>query len=176
MSKKLAFSKLNAKINTQTQILSFNDQEIEVKQYLPIEEKMEMIDNIVNFSQNTHYQYFNPGFIDMIATLEIVFNYSNLSFTENQLKDKIKLYDILMSSGLAQAIANAIPYEELNSIDTILEKTLDNIYKHNNSVLGILEAIAEDYEEQDLNASEVQRKMANPEVVGMLKKVVSNLG
>ena len=176
MSKKLAFSKLNAKINTEIKTVTFNNQEIEVKQYLPIEEKMSLIDNVVSYSQNTHYQYFNPGLIDVITTLEIVFNYSNLSFTEKVLEDKIKLYDILMSTGLAQLIANAIPYEELNSIDVILEKTLDNIYKHNNSLLGVLEAIAEDYEEQDLNASEVQRKMANPEVVGMLKKVVSNLG
>ena len=176
MSKKLAFSKLNAKINIEEKSFIFNNQEVFVKQYLPIEEKMGIIDNIVTFSQNTHYRYFNPGFIDMIATLEIVFNYSNLSFTEKQLEDKVKLYDLLMSSGLAQQIANTIPYEELNSIDVILEKTLDNIYKHNNSALGLLEAVAEDYKEQDLNASEVQSKMANPEVVSMLKNVIANLG
>ena len=40
---KLAFTKLGLKPNNEISIVEFNGQTIEVKQYLPVEEKLELI-------------------------------------------------------------------------------------------------------------------------------------
>ena len=40
---KVAFSKLGLKINNDVKTVVFNEQTIEVKQYLPIEEKLNLI-------------------------------------------------------------------------------------------------------------------------------------
>ena len=47
---KLPFSKLNIKANTNILTLGIGDIEVEVKEYLPIEEKLNLISRIVNQS------------------------------------------------------------------------------------------------------------------------------
>lgn len=40
---KLSFNKLNLKVNTAISEIQYNDQSIEIKEYLPVNEKLEMI-------------------------------------------------------------------------------------------------------------------------------------
>ena len=40
---KLAFSKLSLKVNNDVKTINFNEQTIEVKQYLPVNDKLELI-------------------------------------------------------------------------------------------------------------------------------------
>ena len=54
--------------------------EFEVKKYLPIEEKMEMISNIINQSVDDN-GFYNPMRIKIFTTLEVIYAYTNLNFT-----------------------------------------------------------------------------------------------
>ena len=45
---KPTFSKLGIKINTNVNTAIINGQEIEVKQYLPVQQKLELIGNAIN--------------------------------------------------------------------------------------------------------------------------------
>ena len=45
---KVAFSKLGLKVNQDIKTIEFNGQNIEVKQYLPIQDKLRLISNIIN--------------------------------------------------------------------------------------------------------------------------------
>ena len=56
---KLPFSKLNIKANTNISTLGIGDIEIEVKEYLPIEEKLNLISRIVNQSVDDN-GFYNP--------------------------------------------------------------------------------------------------------------------
>jgi hypothetical protein len=61
---KVAFSKLEAKVNTKLNVISFvnskgEEVSYEVKYYLPIEEKLTMISNIINQSIDDN-GYYNP--------------------------------------------------------------------------------------------------------------------
>ena len=47
---KIAFTKLGLKPNKEIKTITWGDQEIEIKQYLSANEKLEMISNVINLS------------------------------------------------------------------------------------------------------------------------------
>jgi hypothetical protein len=49
---KVSLTKLGLKVNQDIKTISFNGQEIEVKQYLPVNEKLILIGNIINASHD----------------------------------------------------------------------------------------------------------------------------
>jgi hypothetical protein len=49
---KIGFTKLGLKQNNEIQIVEFNGQNIEVKQYLPVDEKLELITNVLELSHD----------------------------------------------------------------------------------------------------------------------------
>ena len=46
---KVAFSKLGVKTNQEVKTITWNDQTIEVKQYLPVNNKLELASRVINF-------------------------------------------------------------------------------------------------------------------------------
>jgi hypothetical protein len=69
---KISFNKLGAKTNTEVKNVVFNEQTIEVKQYLPLKDKMNIVDRIVEKAIATSERYYNPGEITFLQTLEIL--------------------------------------------------------------------------------------------------------
>jgi hypothetical protein len=54
--------------------------------------------------------------------------------------------------------------------------TIKNIYDYRNSVLGILDAVKNDYSNLNLDASDIQAKLADPENMELLRDVLNKLG
>ena len=172
---KLAFTKLGLSKNQEVKIVEFNGQDIEVKQYLPVNEKFEVISNIINHSADDN-NFANPIKINVFTVLEIINFYTNISFTEKQREDPAKLYDLIISNNLAKTITGAIPQVELDELMSGIKDSVEAIYKYKNSAMGIMEAISTDYSNLDFNASEIQSKLADPENMNFLKDVLSKLG
>ena len=100
---KPTFAKLKLARNNSVKVVTFNNIEIEVKQYLPINEKLQLISNVINAAADEN-NFSNPIKEDLFGTLEIIYAYTNLGFTEKQKEDPAKLYDDMISSGFADAI------------------------------------------------------------------------
>lgn len=172
---KISFAKLGLKTNQDIKTIKFNDLEIEVKQYLPVNEKLELISNVINLSADEN-NFANPVKISIFTTLEIVEAYTNINFTEKQKEDPSKLYDILISSGLTKEIINAIPEEEYYEVLNGVSDSVDAVYSYKNSVFGILDAISQDYSALNLDAKNIQASLADPENMAFLKQVLTKLG
>lgn len=172
---KVSLTKLGLKVNQEVKNIEFNEQIIEVKQYLPINDKLELISNVINASADNN-NFANPVKISVFSTLEIFYAYTNINFTEKQKEDPTKLYDTLISSGLVAAVANAIPEAEYHEIMRGIADSINAVYTYRNSVLGILEAVSQDYEGLNLDASAIQSKLADPENMALLKQVLTKLG
>lgn len=172
---KLAYSKLNLKPDVATVSMPWGDYEVEVRKYLPLEDKVEMISRIVNQSVDDN-GFYNPLRVNLYLTLEVVYAYTNLSFTEKQKENPFKLYDSLVSSGFVAGLMAMMNETELDEVRNFTYEVIDNIYHFKNSVLGILETISTDYSNLDLNASEIQKKLADPENLELLKGVLTKLG
>ena len=172
---KIAFSKLNAKTNQQVNTVTYNNCEIEVKEYLPISEKMDLVNEIVVDAVSLNENYYNPGMIEVWMILKLIQYYSNISFTEKQLADKDKLYDSVVSSKLAKTIIEKIEDEELNAVQELVYSALKNVYSYNNSILGILQAVKEGYTEQDMNMDDLKDKISGLDLQE-LTDIVKSLG
>lgn len=112
----------------------------------------------------------------MITDLEILYAYTNLSFTEKQKEDICKLYDLLVCGGVFEVVEKAIPHAELEAVRSGIRTMTYAIYEQKNSVLGILETITTDYSNLDLDATAIQEKLANPENLELLKGIMTKLG
>jgi hypothetical protein len=172
---KVAFTKLGLKLDKEVKTINWNDQEIEIKQYLPANEKLDMISRIINMSADD-MKFYNVGKLEIFMTLELIYEYSNINFTDKQKEDVCKLYDMLVSSGLCKAIMGIIPNEEIEWIDNVLMNTINSIYSYQNSAIGILDSITQDYTNLDLEASTIQQKLADPENLELLKGIMTRLG
>lgn len=172
---KLAYSKLGIKTSQEIKTITFNDQLIEVKQYLPIEDKLKIVENVLNYSAEDK-RFYNTGKIEVFLTLEVFYNYTNITFTDKQKENQPKLYDNLNTSGLMAAVIEAIPEQEFLFLYKLTNGIVESIYKYNNSVMGILDTISQDYSNLDFDASAIQQKLADPENMEFLKSVLTKLG
>ena len=172
---KVSLIKLGLKVNQDIKNIEFNEQIIEVKQYLPINEKLELISSVINSAADEN-NFSNPVKENVFLTLEILYHYTNINFTDKQKEDPVKLYDLVVSSGLVNKVTDLIPEEELDEVINGVAQSVKAIYTYRNSVLGILESISKDYSNLDLDATEIQQKLADPDNMALLKQVLTKLG
>ena len=83
---------------------------IEVKQYLPIKDKIDMIEAVID--QSKEGTIYNRAKIEMYFSVYLVFLYTNISFTENQKQDIEKIYDVLESNEIFDKVVDLIPDSE----------------------------------------------------------------
>lgn len=177
---KVPFSKLDVKLNSREIIVNHETSkgenvQFEVKNYLPIKEKMELVSRIINQSTDDN-GFYNPMRVKLYTTLEVVYAYTNLTFTPKQKEDPFKLYDLLVSTGLYDNITNHICREDLEELEGSIWDTIKSIYDYKNSVMGILDDISTDYSNLNLDASEIHSKLADPENMALLRQVLDKLG
>lgn len=167
----LKITKVDDRVNTFT----FNEKEIEVKRYLPISNKLALIGNAINLAADGN-RFANPMKIDMYLDLEIMFAYTNITFTDKQKEDLVKLYDILASAGFFEAMYSVIAEDEASTIHYNATRIAENMYGQMNSVYGIMENIATDYADVGSNAEKIQQNLADPNNLTLLKNVMTKLG
>lgn len=173
---KVSFTKLGLTKNSDISIVEWNGQQIEVKDYLPMSEKLELVSTIINNSIDDN-GYYNPMRVYINTIIEVILTYTNISVTEKQKEDIVKLYDLFVSSGLSSKIIGETinPYE-YQQIQKWIYETINSIYNYKNSVMGILDTISTDYSDLKLDAETIHEKIADPEQLGLLKDVLTKLG
>lgn len=173
---KVTFNKLNLTKNTEIKNIDINENIIEVKQYLPVEEKLELISYIVNMAHDEDYNFSNPVKVEVFAGIGIIKYYTNITFTEKQLENPAKIYDLLNSNNVINNVIAAIPSNEYDEIRTGIEDTIKSIYQYQNSALGILDTIGQDYSDLNLEADTINEKLSNLDNMKLLRDVLAKLG
>ena len=172
---KVAFTKLGLTKNTQIGSFEWNGQTIEVKAYLPIQEKLDLIAAVLNQCQDEN-NFINEAKMSLFMSLEMVYRYTNINFTEKQKSDPAKLYDLLAGSGFFDDMFAVMPPNEYKCIAIWLDKTANHIYDYRNSIYGILDAMKQDYSNLNLNIDELSSKISNRENLDLLKDILTKLG
>ena len=173
---KIAFTKLGLKKKDEVKTVNINNNVIEVKQYLPINDKLALISRVINLSHDSSNNFANPVQVEVIGTIEIIAAYTNLSFTEKQKEDYAKLYDLLEENGITKDLISAIPEDEYAFLIDGINESIEAVYKYQNSVLGILDSVAQDYSNLEFDASKIQQELADPQNLELLKGIMSRLG
>lgn len=172
---KVSFNKLGLKVNDSIEELNFHDQVIEVKQYVPVNEMLDLISWTINQSAD-NMKFYNVGKINIFKDIAIVQHFTNINITDKQLEDPAHLWDLLASSGLMNMIYELIPEDVLDWFTHTLWDTVNSIYKYQDSVMGILDTVNADYQNLNFDIEQLQKSISNPENLTLLKDVVTKLG
>lgn len=177
---KVAFSKLQASVNASEVQTSYCNKAgeaivFDVKQYLPFMDKVLLVERIINQSVDDN-GFYNPMRVKMFMTLEVVYAYTNLTFTDKMKEDPFKLYDVLTSSGIYKNIVECINDDEWEELYDSVYDTIKNIYDYRNSVMGILDAVSTDYNDLNLDAHAIKEQLSDTNNLKLLRDVIGRLG
>jgi len=131
-------------IKNEKQLKYKNGTIINVKQYLPISEKISLIDIAL---QNSLYdnKYYDPVLLEIMVNLYIVFCYTDIEFTEEEKSDPARLYDELITNGYLGTILNAIPEEEYNDLLKYLNEKKEVAEKYKGSLMEAITTLVTEF-------------------------------
>lgn len=138
----MKYSDLNLKTNTKTNITIINEKEIEVLEYLPIEDKIDLIQ--VALQKSEENGIYNEMKLDVYFNLYIVYMYSNIEFTDEEKADAFTLYDELQSNNVIISVIGAMDENEYDSLVGYLQIMQRSNEKYKGSAVALLQSFIQD--------------------------------
>ena len=173
---KIPFSKLNIKNTTIIPTnVQFGEIDIEVLPRLTTDDRVKFMEEIIANVQSEN-AFINEISLTVWFDLCVLFYYTNLTFTDKQKSDHGKLYDMCIASGLLSIVKSKIGPDELNFMHTLVNEQIEKIYNYRNSAYGILDAMKNDYDNLNLDATEIQKKLGDEKNLAVLKETLTKLG
>lgn len=154
---KITYASLKLKVNEAVETVDFQDSKIEVLQYLPIELKNELVQVALQNAEDG--DLYNPIVLDMYLHLYMIYLYTNITFTEKQKEDEIKLYNTLQSNGLIEAVLEKIPEEEYDLILTYADKIIQDKTSYKTSTAGMIKTIIDTLPAQMERAASIANEL-----------------
>ena len=150
---KVTFASLKLKVNNDIKTFNWEDKEIEVGQYLPISDKSDLI--AITLQNSKINEFYNPILVDMYFHLHIVYMYTNLTFTDKQREDEMKLYDLLQSSGLLNKIIENMNEEEYEDLWNKIEEYMSDELKYTTTAAAVIKSVITDLPTQAQAAMDI---------------------
>ena len=166
---KISFNKLGLIKEPNVNIITIGEQEIEVKTYLPIEDKMSLVELVVQ--ESMEYGFVNPLKLEKWFNLYFIYKYTNINFPDSVRKDEDALYDILEINGVIDTVVQAAP-DDYASLFEKCEEYLDKYEKYQTSMQGVLTRLVNSLPEKLSSAMEVLEELDTSklaEVMNMTK-------
>ena len=129
---KVTYASLKLKVDNSIETFDFNGNTIEVLKYLPIQDKYDLI--TMTLERAEEEGVYNPVMMEAYFHLYLVYMYTNLTFTDKQREDELKLYDTLQSSGFITQMLEKISEVEYNTLYTYLEETAEYLIEYKNTL------------------------------------------
>lgn len=167
---KLAFTKISKAKSLPTQSYPFGEETIEVEQYLPLNDKITLIENVIELAGD-EVGFFNIVKLEAYYRIYMIKNYTNIAFTEKQMEDITKLYDLIEINGIWEAVENMIPEKERTYIWNNILELAQRITDYNNSVLGVLKTVASDSKNNATDITGILEQFADSEYLETIKKI-----
>ena len=168
----LNLDKISYQDKIENEEIVYDGQTFNVRSWIPMEDKLALIGNIINASidDNTFY---NPARLHIFYVMNMVKEYTDIDFKEMNI---MYAYDILDVSGLWDIIEKYINENEISFIKRNIKETITNIYAYKNSVLGIVDAMNQKSEDLQVDGEALQKVIGDPENLTLVKQILDNLG
>ena len=151
---KVTYASLKLKVNDSIKIVDLGDGKVlEVKQYLPIEDKIDLVD--ITLQKSREDRLYNPLKVNMFYHLNLIYLYTNLTFTEKQREDEYKLYDALVSNEIIDKVIEALPESEYVDLLNKIEEKISLELKYNTTAAAIISNLIADLPRQAEAAAQI---------------------
>ena len=150
----MKYSDLNLKINTETTIVKINDDiKINVLQYLPIEDKIDLIQ--IALQKSLENNVYNEMKLDMYFNLYLVYMYTDLEFTDEEREDEFKLYNELQSNDIIAHTIAGMDEGEYDSLLDYLKIMQVNNESYKKSAAALLQTFIQDMPKNAAAAADI---------------------
>lgn len=168
----LNLDKISYQDKIENKEITYDGQIFNVRSWIPMEDKLALIGNIINASidDNTFY---NPARLHIFYVMNMVKEYTDIDFKDMNI---MYAYDLLDVSGLWDIIEKYIDENEINFIKQNIKETITNIYAYKNSVLGMIDAMNQKSEDLKVDGEALQKVIGDPENLTLVKQILDNLG
>lgn len=139
---KVSYANMKLKTNTSVKTFEFGGQKVEVLQYLPAQDKYDLL--MITLQKSLEDNIYNEFKLNLYFELHLVYMYTNISFTEKQREDEFKLYDTLKSNGFYEKFFQVINEDEYNELFEQLNAIKNASFKNKRSVAGLVSGLIDD--------------------------------
>ena len=139
---KVSYANMKLKMNTNVNTFNFCGQKIEVLKYLPAQDKYDLL--MITLQKSLENGIYNDFKLNFYFELNLVYMYTNISFTEKQREDEFKIYNNLKSNGFFELFYQALDENEYNELFTQLNTIRKEKTKENRSVTSIINKFIND--------------------------------
>ena len=143
---KIPFTDLKLKENVVAKTFKYQDKTIEVLQYLPFEDKYDLV--MITLQNSLEDNIYNPMKLNMYFHLYLVMMYTNIEFSEEDRADLSKLYDILESNGIVEQVINLVPEAEYNQLLSDMTDIIDRRLEAKKIIGNLLDKLIHELPEQ----------------------------
>lgn len=174
---KITFSKLGLRPRKEITTVPLNDDLIlEIREYLPISEKIDFVSFIVDKAIDETTGCFSPVRLEVYFGIALTKWYANISFTEKQMQDITKTYDLLEENKIIDLISQAIPDDESDFIRDLVNDTVEDITRYNNSFAGMLHNMTNEAGSLGTSIEDILAKIRNREGMEVLSEIKNVVG
>ena len=139
---KISYANMKLKTDTSVKTFDFGGQKVEVLQYLPAQDKYDLL--MITLQKSLEDNIYNEFKLNLYFELHLVYMYTNISFTEKQREDEFKLYDTLKSNGFYEKFFQVINEDEYNELFEQLNAIKNASFKNKRSVAAIISGLIDD--------------------------------
>lgn len=139
---KVSYANMKLKVDQSVSTFDFNGNEIEVLNYLPIEDKYTLV--MLTLKQAEEDGIYNPIKLQLCFHLNLVFMYTNVSFTDKQKENPTKLYDVLECNGFFDLLISTMRKSEYDFLFNMIQDTIKGITKYKTSASAVLQSVIND--------------------------------
>lgn len=158
---KVSYTNMKLKVNTEVNTFEFAGQKIDVLKYLPAKDKYDLL--MITLQEATEQgDAYNDFLISMHFELNLVYMYTNISFTEKQREDEFKLYDTLKSNGFFNLFYQALNEDEYNELFASLNALRKDTITYKLSMSSVLKNLVNNLPKNAEAAAKIVQNF-NPE-------------
>lgn len=139
---KISYANLKLKVDKTTTSFDFNGNKIEVLNYLPIEDKYDLI--MITLQKAEEDGIYNPLKLDIYFHLHLIYMYTNLFFTEKQKEDELKIYDCLKSNGFIDQFIEILKPDEYKYLLNTIRKIVSDYMNYKNTAGAVIQSFIND--------------------------------
>jgi hypothetical protein len=136
------YSDLKLTIPKFTNNFTIGENTINVYQYVSIEDKYDLINAVVQNSEENGI--FNPLLVDMYFNLYLVYMYTDIIFTEEEKAEPSLLYDHLDSNGIIRAVINNMNPNEYKCLVNMAKRMVGLKQTYKRTIASVLHEMIDD--------------------------------
>ena len=138
----MKFSDFNFKLNTDYNIAQIGDKEIQVLKYLPIRDKIDLVEIALQKAEENGI--YNDMKLDIYFNLYLVYMYTDLEFTDEERADAEGTYDILNCNNVFISVIGAMEEDEYDNLISYLAEVRKEKECYKRSAVALLETAIHD--------------------------------